>query len=180
MLRYIYAQPISAVFLTIGILLLEWTLLSLKFSGRGWQRLNRLLAAAAAGAILYITIWSRRPGEYGISLVPFITFAQARQQPELYRTMLMNLLLFLPLGMTLSWGLPRRWGLGKRIVVTLIVGVALSAGVEYGQYRFHLGVAEADDLLCNSAGTLTGTMSLLLARLCEKHAGKAESTPIIN
>lgn len=174
-LHYIYTQPIPGILLTMGLLLLEWTMLTLKFSGRGWQRLNCLLAVASAGAVLYATIWSRDTGEYGVSLKPFITFAQAENQPELYRTMLMNLFLFLPFGMTLSGSLPRRWGLGRRIIITLVLGMTLSAGVEYGQYRFSLGVAETDDLICNSAGTLIGTMPLLLARLAGQLPGNKAS-----
>lgn len=152
-------------------------MLSMKFSDRGWQRLNCLLAVASAGAVLYATIWSRDIGEYGVSLKPFITFTLAVNQPELYRTMLMNLFLFLPFGMTLSGSLPLRWGLGKRIAVTLILGMALSAGIEYGQYRFKLGVAEVDDLICNSAGTLIGTMPLLFARFIGKIPLKDNTVP---
>lgn len=119
--------------------------------------------------ILYTTLLSRTPGDYELVLTPFAALAAARRQPELYREMLMNVFLFFPLGLTLSNALPRRWGHWRRIGVTTLAGCLLSAGIEYAQYRFCLGMAETDDVLCNTLGALLGAGSLLIAHAIENH-----------
>ena len=92
----------------------------------------------------------------------------ARQQPEIYREMLMNVFLFFPLGLTLSNALPRKWHRWLRIILTTLIGCALSAGIEYAQYRYALGLAETDDVICNTLGAFLGAASLLAAHAIEK------------
>ena len=130
---------------------------------------NFVLFCAAVIAILYATILTRTPEIPEVILTPLATFIAARQQPELYREMLMNVFLFFPLGLTLSNALPRRWHRWHRIALTALTGCVLSAGIEYAQYRFALGMAETDDVICNTLGTFVGATSLLLAHAMEKH-----------
>ena len=116
------------------------------------------------------------PGNYELILTPFAALSAARQQPELYREMLMNVFLFFPLGLTLSNALPRKWHRWLRIILTTLVGCALSAGIEYAQYRCALGLAETDDVICNTLGAFIGSTSLLIARAIEKHKERAWHT----
>lgn len=88
----------------------------------------------------------------------------------------MNVFLFFPLGLTLSNALPRRWNRWLRIGVTTLAGCLLSAGIEYAQYRFALGLAETDDVLCNTLGALLGAASLLVAHVIESHKERARHT----
>ena len=67
-----------------------------------------MLSALTVIFILYATILNRALGDYAVILTPFATLIAARQQPELYREMLMNVFLFFPLGLTLSNALPRK------------------------------------------------------------------------
>ena len=87
--------------------------------------------------------------------------------------MLMNVFLFFPLGLTLSNALPRKWHRWSRIILTTLVGCALSAGIEYAQYRYALGMAEVDDVICNTLGAFLGAASLLIAHAIEKHKERA-------
>lgn len=137
---------------------------------------NFVLFCAAVIAILYATILNRTPGNYELILTPFATFTAALQQPELYREMLMNVFLFFPLGLTLSNALPRKWHRWLRIILTTLVGCALSAGIEYAQYRCALGLAETDDVICNTLGAFLGAASLLAAHAIEKHKERAWHT----
>ena len=116
------------------------------------------------------------PGNYELILTPFAALSAARQQPELYRAMLMNVFLFFPLGLTLSNALPRKWHRWGRIILTTLVGCALSAGIEYAQYRCALGLAETDDVICNTLGAFLGSTSLLAAHVIEKHKERAWHT----
>ena len=129
-----------------------------------------------AGAILYATILTRSEGSTGLILIPFASLTAARQQPELYREMLMNVFLFFPLGLTLSNALPRKWHRWGRIILTTLIGCALSAGIEYAQYRCALGLAETDDVICNTLGAFLGAASLLAAHAIEKHKERAWHT----
>ena len=137
---------------------------------------NFVLFCAAVIAILCATILNRTPGNYELILTPFASLTAARQQPELYRAMLMNVFLFFPLGLTLSNALPRKWHRWGRIILTTLVGCALSAGIEYAQYRYALGLAETDDVICNTLGAFLGAASLLAAHAIEKHKERAWHT----
>lgn len=81
----------------------------------------------------------------------------------------MNVFLFFPLGLTMSNALPRKWHRWLRIALTALTSCVLSAGIEYAQYRFALGMAETDDVICNTLGAFVGASSLLLAHAMEKH-----------
>lgn len=137
---------------------------------------NFVLFCAAVIAILCATILNRTPGNYELILTPFAALSAARQQPELYREMLMNIFLFFPLGLTLSNALPQKWHRWGRIILTTLVGCALSAGIEYAQYRCALGLAETDDVICNTLGAFIGSTSLLAAHAIEKHKERAWHT----
>lgn len=157
-------------------LLLLWPMLCQRVGERRRVLLNTALACAAAFIILYATILTRAPGDYELILTPFATFTAALQQPELYRAMLMNVFLFFPLGLTLSNALPQKWHRWLRIILTTLVGCALSAGIEYAQYRCALGLTETDDVICNTLGAFTGSTSLLIAHAIEKYRERVRHT----
>ena len=119
---------------------------------------------------------SRSAGVPEAVLAPFASLTAARIQPELYRAMLMNVFLFFPLGLTLSNALPRKWHRWLRIILTTLIGCILSAGIEYAQYRYALGLAETDDVICNTLGAFLGAASLLAAHAIEKHKERAWHT----
>lgn len=157
-------------------LLLLWPMLCQRVGKRRRVLLNTALACAAAFIILYATILTRTPGVSEAILTPFASLTAARIQPELYREMLMNVFLFFPLGLTLSNALPRKWHRWLRIILTTLVGCALSAGIEYAQYRCALGLAETDDMICNTLGAFIGSTSLLIAHAIEKHRERVRHT----
>ncbi len=176
MLHYIYSRPLIVIILFMVLALAVWGGSPAHVAAKRWRRGNLILAALMAGAILYATILTRSEGSTGLILTPFATFTAARQQPELYREMLMNVFLFFPLGLTLSNALPRKWHRWLIIILTTLIGCALSAGIEYAQYRCALGLAETDDVICNTLGAFLGAVSLLAAHAIEKHKERAWHT----
>lgn len=168
-------NPWTVCILLLSLLLL-WPMLCQRVGERRRVLLNTALACAAAFIILYATILTRAPGDYELILTPFATFTAALQQPELYRAMLMNVFLFFPLGLTLSNALPQKWHRWLRIILTTLVGCALSAGIEYAQYRCALGLTETDDVICNTLGAFTGSTSLLIAHAIEKYRERVRHT----
>ena len=157
-------------------LLLLWPMLCQRVGERRRVLFNTALACAAAFIILYATILTRSAGVPEAILTPFASLTAARQQPEIYREMLMNIFLFFPLGLTLSNALPQKWHRWLRIALTTLIGCILSAGIEYAQYRCALGMAETDDVICNTLGAFLGAASLLAAHAIEKHKERAWHT----
>lgn len=176
MMRHIYALPLWMVIFLMLALLIVWAMLSQHKNQKKRTIINAVLCFITALIILYTTLLTRTPGDYEVILTPFATFTAARQQPELYREMLMNIFLFFPLGLTLSNALPRKWHRWSRIILTTLVGCALSAGIEYAQYRYALGLAETDDVICNTLGAFLGAASLLAAHAIEKHKERVRHT----
>ena len=174
MFNYIYSQSLTVILLVIVVSTVLWGLLRSRL--RRWQAANALLCMMTVTVILYATILTRTPGGSEAILTPFASLTAARQQSELYREMLMNVFLFFPMGLTLSNALPQKWHRWGRIILTTLVGCALSAGIEYAQYRCALGLAETDDVICNTLGAFLGAASLLAAHAIEKHKERAWHT----
>ena len=173
MLHYIYTRSFIGIITFMALALAAWGALPARVGARRWRCGNLVLALLITAAILYATLFSRAEGGTGLILAPFASLTAARIQPEIYREMLMNAFLFFPLGLTLSNALPRKWHRWSRIILTTLVGCALSAGIEYAQYRYALGMAEVDDVICNTLGAFIGSTSLLIAHAIEKHKERA-------
>ena len=173
MLHYIYSRSFISVITFMALALTAWCALPARVGARRWRWGNLVLVLLITAAILYATLFSRAEGSTGLILTPFASLTATRVQPELYREMLMNVFLFFPLGLTLSNALPRKWHRWLRIILTTLVGCALSAGIEYAQYRYALGLAETDDVICNTLGAFLGAASLLAAHAIEKHKERA-------
>ena len=176
MLHYIYSCSTAVILFLTAVLLAAWGYLCVKICKPRWQCVNLLLTIAAVAAILYTTLMTREPGLSLVILTPFAAFAAAQQQPELYREMLMNVFLFFPLGLTLSNALPQRLSRWVRIGITTLFACLLSTVIEYTQYHFSLGMAETDDVICNTLGAFIGSTSLMIAHAIE-NIRKGHGTP---
>ena len=169
MLHYIYSRSFISVITFMALALAAWGALPARVGARRWRWGNLVLVLLMAAAILYATLFSRAEGSTGLILTPFASLTAAQIQPEIYREMLMNVFLFFPLGLTLSNALPQKWHRWGRIILTTLIGCILSAGIEYAQYRCALGLAETDDIICNTLGAFIGSTSLLTAHAIEKY-----------
>lgn len=176
MLHYIYSRSFISVITFMALAITAWGALPARVGARRWRWGNLVLVFLITAAILYATLFSRAEGSTGLILTPFASLTAARVQPELYREMLMNIFLFFPLGLTLSNALPQKWHRWLRIALTILVGCILSAGIEYAQYRYALGMAEVDDVICNTMGAFIGSTSLLIAHAIEKSRERVRHT----
>lgn len=167
----IYIMDISTILITIPILMLVWSVIGAAFY-KYMRIIGTVLAVISIGAILYATVISRSESGAGADFIPFSSFERAKIQPEMYRSMLMNVFLFVPLGLSLPFVFGG--GTGKRILLTILVGLVLSVTVEAIQYFAHLGMAETDDVICNTVGTAIGSCAYLLALLWRKLFNKTK------
>ena len=173
MYNHIYAQPLGKVIVLLLLLTVlwswveEWCAVSRRRTV-AWKLLNLALLLVSLLFIAWVTLLRREPmAELVVILQPFATFDRVAEQPEYVRTMVMNATLFLPLGLSAAALLPRRWP-WLRIAFALLLGLAVSCGVEQLQYLHLLGTVEVDDVICNTFGALLGGQFVLIEPLSRK------------
>lgn len=161
MMVLIYCLPLSAILLLMTMAVTIWKEVDIALSPypravKRWQNANWLLAILAIGLIFYSTVLTRETGERSLSLIPFDFITRIPTDNEAIRTVLMNLFLFFPLGLTAGRGLGDKCPPVLRVLFITAIGLFLSLTVESLQYVFALGNVEADDLLANVLGTMIG------------------------
>ena len=109
----------------------------------------RPLLAAYILFILMETVLGRESGVGRVELVPFWSYSH----PELRMEIVLNYILFIPLGVLLYLCFGEKFGL--RVV---IAGFLLSALIELIQLTFKIGVFEFDDMIGNTVGCLIGAV----------------------
>ena len=162
----IYTQPLWAIFWEMALLLILWVAMEKKVGDPlRWKVFNAVVFLGIVAAILYSTVLSRSENAQEPSWIPFYTFVEAKLQPELYRTMLMNIFLFQPIGLALPNLLPKK---AHPVFVTVVFAMLLSIGVEAAQFHYQLGRCEIDDVIMNTLGAAIGAAAFGLARISEK------------
>ena len=162
---FIYGRPLNQIVILMCILLFAWkkVAITMKIKKQNtWKVLNGFLFLCGTAVIVLMTVKSRTSDVYQVVLRPLASFAEARIQPEMYRSMFMNIFLFFPLGLTLPYVLPGKWN--RNALLTILFALTFSIVIEYLQYLYHLGRAETDDVLCNTLGAFIGTLSYTLSR----------------
>ena len=159
----IYTQPLWAIFLEMALLLILWVVMEKKVGDPlRWKVFNAVVFLGIVAAILYSTVLSRSENAQAPSWIPFYTFVEAKLQPELYRTMLMNVFLFQPLGLALPNLLPKK---AHPVAVTVVFAMLLSIGIEAAQFHYHLGRCEIDDVIMNTLGAAIGAAAFGRVRI---------------
>ena len=115
----------------------------------GRRMTPRPLLAAYILFILMETVLGRESGVGRVELVPLWSYSH----PELWMEIVLNYLLFMPLGFLLYLCLGEKFGL--RVVMA---GFLLSVTVELIQLTFKIGVFEFDDMIGNTIGCLFGAL----------------------
>lgn len=115
----------------------------------GRRMTPRPLLAAYILFILMETVIGRKVGVGRVELVPFWSYSH----PELRVEIVLNYLLFMPLGVLLYLCFGEKFGL--RVV---IAGLLLSTLIELIQLTFKIGVFEFDDIIGNTIGCLIGAV----------------------
>ena len=160
--HFVYIQPLHRIVIFMILAAAMWGYLGNREQGsRRWRIINAVILVGILAAIFYMTVYTRQESAAEAVFVPFQSFRDARIQPELYRTMLMNVLLFFPIGLTLPFVLRIR---RLSVPVTVIAALLLSTGIEYLQYRYHLGRCEVDDVIMNTLGALAGCAAYWISR----------------
>ena len=162
----IYRQPLHRIVFWMLFLAFLWGYMAYREkNGLRWRLGNGILFAGIVAVIFYMTVYTRGESASEAVLIPFQSFQEAKIQPELYRSMLMNVFLFVPIGLSLPFVLGKG---GISSVITVAVALSFSAVIEYLQYRYALGRCEVDDVIMNTLGALIGCLAHWLFRNWER------------
>lgn len=162
MIAWIYARPLFSFFIWMVVFTIVYGFFNLIFSGKKWVGvLNLMVFALSVFGILQLTVFSRNGNVVDLELRPFYSFVMAKEQSEMYRSVLMNWGLYVPFGTVLPYLLSKKFKKIK-VLITLVAGFILSVFVEWMQFYFSLGRSETDDVIFNTLGAVTGVLGYLL------------------
>lgn len=171
MFYFIYRIPMNVVPLIIVAAVIIWGLLMRVISGKYDKAaglINRVMLFVSVSGIIYITLARSGTHEREVYLMPFHILSEAAGETDFYRSMLMNLFLFVPFGLCAPFSLPEDMKTGKRLLTAFAAAVALSVFIELLQYLFYMGRCETDDVLCNAAGALAGFAAYIIYKLKDR------------
>ena len=132
---------------------------------RWWKKFNILSFAFSLLLIIKMTLWDRSVGFREVELRPFYTLTTISYNNEALRTLLMNVILFLPFGLTIPYvaEVIKIMKNKFRWILCMVSGFLLSVAIESFQYYFCLGRAETDDVICNTLGCVLGVMANVIS-----------------
>ena len=130
----------------------------------GRKGITRPLLAAYLLFILFETVIGRKTGVGRVELVPFWSYSH----PELRMEIVLNYILFIPLGCLLHLCFGKKWGLK-----VVLIGFLLSVSIEIVQLVFRIGLFEFDDMIGNTVGCLIGAVVGKVTRELKKRIEQA-------
>ena len=171
-LSMIYDVPPVLWFALMAVVVLVWISLADRFQTRTWWiPLNRVLVVLSMAAIVWITILVRARQNTDVFWDPLYAWKLTKRYPDAYRQMMLNVVLFFPLGLTIPFAFPYR----KIALWTVIFAISYSAGIEYLQFALSRGYFELGDIFLNSFGTLIGLSTYLIWRRMKNISQKKDS-----
>lgn len=156
----IYVTPLWCIGLAMLFLVSIWATagnVGTKKCPRFWKFLNRFFLILSIGSILYVTLLTRSKEVYTPDYIPFSFIERAKVNKEVYRSVLMNVFLFVPFGLFTPYSFKR-----KNISKTYAWAILFSAGIEIVQLVFSLGMMATDDILANFFGAFIGSFAYIL------------------
>lgn len=82
----------------------------------------------------------------------------------LFREILLNIVMFIPVGYMLACALESKCRNIVKILFSALLGLLLSANIEFCQYFFFKGTAEADDIFNNTLGAIIGCVAFIVLK----------------
>lgn len=161
-IRGFYILPISQVLGITAVLIAIWVILRMLVKGKYtiWKYFNIILHILSVLFIIRMTLLGRGIGERELELMPFYTLTTISYNNEAIRTLLMNIILFVPFGLTAPYMIDEKirnehlkWG------ICILSSCMLSVLIESLQYCFGLGRTEIDDVICNTLGGGLGVLA---------------------
>jgi glycopeptide antibiotics resistance protein len=168
-ISWLYEFPVYCWLVLVLILLLLWTLSAVKFQNSSvWKTLTVIAFVISIVLIVMVTLVFRQTSEdKGFSLIPFSSFEIAKTHSDVYQEVMLNVVLFYPVGLTMPFVINRITN--HPVIITIITSCILSVIIEIFQYLFNRGYAEIDDVIFNTLGVVIGSVSFLVFKRFSNH-----------
>lgn len=159
-LSKMYEIPSYIYFIMILTAIVAWAFLDKRYQQkRHWRVINQALFFLALAAILTITILVRGVQETDVYLNPLHVFKLAKQFPDVYNQMVLNIVLFLPIGLTLPFAFKFKY----TVTITVLFSLVYSLFIEYLQYFLQRGYFDTSDLILNVFGASLGVLASVIS-----------------
>lgn len=162
----IYALPILHLSLLMILLLGFWLIINYYLQKKNKEKfifaINVILLILGLAFILRLTVFHRNATDSIIHWNPFNLVLESKVQPEYWRSMFMNVILFIPASIALPFVLHSIRGFHREVMVSLISMLLLSVFVEALQYFLSNGQAETADVVCNFLGAVIGMIPFMV------------------
>ena len=169
-IQFFNHNSIWLIFVAVAVFAATWGPLEygLRRNAKLYTIVNAVLFTVSLLFVLGITLLFRISDDYqSVSVIPFDFLFKVNNKRILFKSMVMNVVLFIPLplfGCSLF-----RCNSNKSGLIFIASGIAFSFLIESLQYLFILGQADADDVIFNTLGLLIG---YLLYRLHDRYIMK--------
>ena len=158
MYRILYGIPFWGICLGWLIFCSGWAWAKKRLqSKKVWKWCHFCVLLLWFAAVLYMTLADRNTGNGGVNLVPLWSYRIAFLEGsfDYFQQIYLNILAFFFLGLFAPEVLKGKW----RFALVILIGVAISTSIEIIQFRLDLGLAEFDDVISNTLGTLFGSLT---------------------
>lgn len=160
--EYLFLGIIAIVMFAIGYIIIYKKIM------KGTKTISKSKFVLYGISIAYIivvigaTFLSRGNGYGTINLHLFSSYRQAYNQMQisLFRNIILNILLFVPLGFLLPFYSKKL----QKSYITILVGVVTTLVIEIIQYITGMGIFEIDDIFNNTVGTIIGYCIFMIGK----------------
>ena len=98
--------------------------------------------------------------------LPFASYKRAASSRDMWWQVVCNVGMSVPIGVLMPVVLREKNSNGKKLLITLLAGIAFSVFIEALQFALHRGYSETDDVISSVIGLLIGfIMYFLMIRL---------------
>ena len=179
-IRWFYILSMSKIIGIIAALIILWIFLKIlnRNNCRGWSHFNIILHILSILFIIRMTLVGRETGKREVELLPFYTLTTIAYNNEAIRTLVMNVILFVPFGLTVPYILEKKIKNSHlRWKTCILIACIMSILIESLQYFLGIGRAEIDDVICNTLGCSLGVLADMVAFFMmnyrqNRHSGK--------
>lgn len=119
-----------------------------------WRKFNAVVFDIYFILLFLLTVFLRNKHDISeVCIRPFYIFTLAEKGNTVYRSVLLNVLMFVPFGLLLPEILNRSFA---RFFTIFFIAFGTSVAIEVLQYVFKAGRTEIDDVIFNVLGAIVG------------------------
>lgn len=131
-----------------------WLIIKVTLKENEWRVLCKIVFGIYFIVLLLLTVVLRdKCDTTSVCMIPFFIFTLAEKGNTVYRSVLLNVLMFIPFGLLLPDIVKKK---RFQYIITVLIAIFTSIGIEIFQYIFRVGRTEIDDVIFNTIGVFIG------------------------